>query len=244
MVFKDGDVIRIHYTVKRDGEVFETTREELAVKEGIFDAEHKYKPAVAVIGEHNFFEKVDNELKGMEVGQKKSITLEPKDAFGERKPELVRMVALKEFKRRNITPFPGLVVDLNGAKGRVQSVSGGRVRVDFNPPLAGKTIEFDIEVIEKMAGKEAKAKALAERYFPGAKEVKLSFGNDELTIEGKPESFGNSGGLKKAFTESAFRCLPVKRIKFIEIFEKTEKMAQKSTKNPTKMAKSSRRIAF
>jgi FKBP-type peptidyl-prolyl cis-trans isomerase 2 len=221
MAFQEGDIIRVNYTVKRDSEVFETTREEVAVKEGIFDEKRRYAPAIAIIGEQNFFAKVDEELKNMDVGQKKVVKLEPKDAFGERKPELIRMVALKEFKRRNIVPFPGLVVDLNGLQGRVQSVSGGRVRVDFNHPLAGKAIEFELEVVEKVDGKEQKAQALIERYLSFVKdEVKASFENESLIVEGSAEKLLGSDALRNNFARSALKYLPVKKVKFIEVFDK------------------------
>ncbi|MCD6479101.1 MAG: peptidylprolyl isomerase [Candidatus Diapherotrites archaeon] len=230
MAFQEGDIVRVDYTVKRDGEVFETTREEVAVKEGIFDEKRKYAPAIAIIGEQNFFEKVDNELRGMDVGQKRVVKLEPKDAFGERKPELIRMVALKEFKRRNIVPFPGLVVDLNGLQGRVQSVSGGRVRVDFNHPLAGKDIEFELEVVERIEGKERKAQALIERYFSFAKDdAKASFENDSLVVECSAEKLLGSDALRNSFARSALKCLPVKKVKFVEVFDKEFLDKQKET---------------
>jgi FKBP-type peptidyl-prolyl cis-trans isomerase 2 len=47
-----------------------------------------------------------------------------------------------------MTPYPGMIVSVNRLRGKVLSVSGGRVRVDFNHPLAGKTLRFDVEVVE------------------------------------------------------------------------------------------------
>ena len=171
----------------------------------------------------------------MEVGQKRTVKLEPKDAFGERKPEFIRMVALKEFKRRNIVPFPGLVVELNGLQGRVQSVSGGRVRVDFNHPLAGKAIEFELEVVEKVDGKERKAQALIERYLSFAKdEAKVSFENDCLIVEGSAEKLLGSDALRSNFAKSALKCLPVKKVKFVEVFDKEFLDKQKETEQKAK----------
>lgn len=219
MAFKDGDIVKVHYTALQDNEVFETTREDVAVKEGIFDEKREYKPIVAIIGERNFFEKVDNELKNMNVGEKKRIKLEPKEAFGERNDELVRVVALKEFKKRNIAPFPGLVVDLNGLKGRVQSVSGGRVRVDFNHPLAGKEMEFELEVVEKIEGDESKVKALVEKFFSFAKDdIKFEFKDDVLVVEAPAHKLVGVEGLKRAFAKVALRSTKAKEIKFVESF--------------------------
>ncbi len=219
MAFKDGDIVKVHYTAFQDNEVVETTKEEVAVKEGIFDEKRKYQAAIAVIGERNFFEKVDNELKNMSVGEKKRIKLEPKEAFGERNDELVRVVALKEFKKRNITPFPGLVVDLNGLKGRVQSVSGGRVRVDFNHPLAGKEIEFELEVIEKIEGDENKANALVEKFFSFARDdIKFEFKENALIVEAPAHKLVGVEGLKRAFAKAALKSTKAKEVKFVESF--------------------------
>ncbi len=228
MAFSDGDIVKVHYTAYQDNEAFETTKEDVAVKEGIFDEKREYKPIIAIIGERNFFEKVDEALKNMQVGEKKRITLSPKDAFGERNEELIRVVSLREFKKRNIAPFPGLVVELNGLRGRVQSVSGGRVRVDFNHPLAGKTIEFELEVVEKVEGKENKAKALIEKFFSFAeKDISYAIKDDTLVVEAKADKLVGVEGLKRAFAKAAFKCLNVSKVKIAEIFEKEEK-AEKS----------------
>lgn len=244
MAFDDGDIVKVNYTIKRDGEVFDTTLEKVAIEHGIFNEKRKYEPVVAVIGEGNFFKKVDEELKAMNVGERKIVKLEPKDAFGERKAELVSLVALKEFKRRNIVPYPGLIIDLNGMQGRVQSVSGGRVRVDFNHPLAGQTIEFELEVVEKVESKEKKAEALVERYFANAKEaIKIKLNDSTLSLEA-PAKLSSSEAQRADFAKSAFLCLGVNKVAFTEVFEKEErdkgkKGADAEKANEAKKAKAS-----
>ena len=66
--------------------------------------------------------------------------------FGEREKDLVNIVSLKQFQTNKVNPFPGLVVTLDDVQGTVKAVSGGRVVVDFNHPLAGKDLFYEITV--------------------------------------------------------------------------------------------------
>jgi FKBP-type peptidyl-prolyl cis-trans isomerase SlyD len=80
---------------------------------------------------------------------------------------------------------PGLVVVLeNNLPGRIQSVSGGRVRIDFNHELAGKTLEYELKIEEKIADEKDKIKALFEMVFPRSpvSELKVEKGENETEI--------------------------------------------------------------
>jgi FKBP-type peptidyl-prolyl cis-trans isomerase SlyD len=121
----------------------------------------------------------------MKSGEEKTVVVHPKDAFGEREPELVKLVPLKVFKANGINPAPGLVVVLeNNLPGRVQTVSGGRVRVDFNHELAGRTLEYELKIDEKLTDEKEKIKALFELVFPRmpVKELKIARKEKELEL--------------------------------------------------------------
>ncbi|MEM4598695.1 MAG: peptidylprolyl isomerase [Candidatus Diapherotrites archaeon] len=224
MAFSKGDVIRLNYTIRDSSEVFDTTLESVAIKEGIFQNGKQYEPAIFIVGMPNFFEKVDNEIEAMSVGEKKSIALKPKDAFGERNPDLIKVVPMTEFKRRKIVPFPGLAVDVNGLQGKVQSVSGGRVRVDFNHPLAGKDLYFEAEVVEKIEGDENKAKALVGRYFGKGKGVDAKVVGKKLEVVLNIDKAKNIAMRKNDFVKAALNCISVEEIDIIERFKRvTEK---------------------
>ncbi|MCX8189810.1 MAG: peptidylprolyl isomerase [Candidatus Diapherotrites archaeon] len=220
MASKKGDILRLNYTIRDSSEVFDTTLESVAIKEGIFQKERKYEPAIFIVGMPNFFEKVDGEIEGMSIGEKRTIALEPRDAFGERNPELVRVVPLSEFKRRKVLPFPGLVVDVNGMQGKVQSVSGGRVRVDFNHQLAGKEIFFEAEVLEKVESDEKKAEALVERYFGKEKDVEVKISGKKLDLILNFDKAKNIAMRKNDFVKAALNCLSVDEINIIEKFRR------------------------
>jgi len=240
MVVKDGDIVRLDYTGFDDKkEVFDTTIEKKAVDAGLYNKDRKYKPSVAVIGEKNFFDKVDEEIKKAEKGKKIEITLEPKDSFGERNADHIRMVPLKEFKKQKLMPFPGMPVEVNNMHGRVQTVSGGRVRVDFNHPLAGKTVKYELEVREIITDKEEKVKALLEKYFPFAETTKINHNlkGDELEIVLPEKAQQDSLPLRKAFAESALNHVGLKKVRFVEEYAKQETAKKPEPKKEEKKEK-------
>ena len=175
---KEGDFIRIDYVgrITESKEIFDLTIEDVAKKEKIFKPEINYGPIPVIIGAGIVVGGLENELKKMKVGDKKKIVVKPDDAFGERKSEFIKLVPISEFKKQNIEPYPGMSVNISRLRGRVISVSGGRVRVDFNHPLAGKTLEYDLEIKEKIINKKEKIKAILE-FFLKERNNDISFEN-------------------------------------------------------------------
>lgn len=180
---QNGDVVKINYVGRlEDGEIFDLTYEEVAKKEKVYSPKIKYKPVPIIVGAGFVIPGVDNAIKGMNVHDKKSITVEPKDAFGERDPKLIHVVPQTTFKDQKVEPRQGMIVDFSGMKGRIQSVTGGRVRVDFNNPLAGKTLKYDIEIVEKINDTVDKIKAAFE--FFGLTNLDVSIQSKEAFVKG------------------------------------------------------------
>jgi FKBP-type peptidyl-prolyl cis-trans isomerase 2 len=176
-----GDFIRINYIGSLEsGEIFDLTDEELAKKEKIYNERIKYGPIPIVIGAGFVIPGLDRALLEMGVGEKRSVSIEPKDAFGERDAQLVKTVPQKMFKDQKVEPKQGLIVDFGGMKGRIQSVSGGRVRVDFNNPLAGKTLKYEIEITEKIDEPVKQIKGVFE--FFGIYNADVKIENNEAVI--------------------------------------------------------------
>ena len=183
---KDGDFVKISYTSRSavTGKVFDTTFEEKAKEAGIFEEKRKYAPVLIVIGKGNLVKGLDASLRNMSVGEQKSIELSPQDAFGNRDPNLVRILPLSEFRKRDMDPFPGLVLDLDGTKGTVKSVSGGRVMVDLNHPLAGEKLIYDLKVEENLADDNSKIGAILDSFNLKADSFKLD--GDTLSMTFSP----------------------------------------------------------
>lgn len=180
----DGDFIKITYTGRSavTGGVFDTTDAEKAKQAGIFQEDRKYGPVLIVLGKGHVVKGLENALKGMSVGEQKSIEIQPPDAFGERDPNLVRILPIAEFRKREIEPFPGLLLDLDGRRGVVKSVSGGRVMVDLNHPLAGEKVIYEVKVEEKLADFNSKVNGLLDSFNLKAENIKFENGVLSITF--------------------------------------------------------------
>jgi FKBP-type peptidyl-prolyl cis-trans isomerase 2 len=182
-----GDIILVDYTGRdtTTGTVFDTTVEADAKAAKVFDARITYKPVPISLGKHEMLAALEDEMEKMKVGETRKVVLAPKQAFGERSADRIRIASLKDFREHQLAPHPGMLVEVNGTQGRVQSVSSGRVRVDFNHPLAGKTLEYGITVRQKIDGLAAQTSAFFDKFFPfvAEKDKKVSERDGELSIE-------------------------------------------------------------
>jgi len=147
-MIKEGDFVSLDYVgkIKESGEIFDVTSEEFAKKYNVFDEKVKYKPVVTIVGEKFLIKGVEDSLINKNEGDFYKIEIKSSDAFGERSPELIKLIPIRYFRKEEINPYPGLRVNVDGIFGTVRSVSGGRVIVDFNHPLAGKELEYEIKI--------------------------------------------------------------------------------------------------
>jgi len=170
MVLQNGDFVRIDFTgrIKETGKVFDTTVEKVAKDNDIYDENTKFRAAPIVVGANHVLKGLDEALVGAEVGEKKKVSVPPEKAYGDRDPNLVKIIPMREFKKEGMSPVPGMVVEIDNKMGRVQSVGAGRVRVDFNHGLAGKALDYEVDVKEKVNKAEEKIRLLLELHFPYA----------------------------------------------------------------------------
>ncbi len=187
-----GDVIRLNYTgkVKETGEIFDTTHEEIAKQAGIYREDGVYGPVPIAVGAGHVLKGLDEKLEGLEVGEKYELEIPPEKGFGKRDPKLIKTFTLGQFRRQGLYPFPGMPVEIETEsgrklKGRVMTVSGGRVRVDFNHPYAGKHLVYNVEIIEKIEDPIEKVKALIELRMPKADKEKviIEVGEKDVTVD-------------------------------------------------------------
>jgi FKBP-type peptidyl-prolyl cis-trans isomerase 2 len=183
---KHGEFIKLEYTgkVSGSGEIFDLTSEEEAKKEGIFKEGQIYGPVLVILGAGMIVPGVEKELETMKPGESKEFNVKPEDAFGKRDPRLIKIVSVTQFTRseKPFNPVPGMFVSVNGAQARVQSVSGGRVRVDFNHPLAGKELKYNVRVVSIVSGTLDRAKAVLEHYRISSETV-LETGRLKVKLE-------------------------------------------------------------
>lgn len=124
------------------------------------------KLLVACVGEGMVVKGFDESLEGKEINKKYTIKLSPEQAYGKRHSNLVRMIPMKFFLSQKIMPEPGMTLAMDNNLVKIISVSGGRVMVDFNNPLAGKEIEYEFTIKKIIHDTREKASALL-RFFLG-----------------------------------------------------------------------------
>ena len=235
MSLQKGDFILIDYTakVKETNEVFDTTIEETAKKEHLHKEGEIHEPKLVVIGEGWVLKALDESLTTMEPNKPTTVEIAPKDAFGPRDPEKVKRVPLKQLTAKGTNPVIGMRIDYNGKMASVRSIGAGRVLLDFNPPLAGKTLVYEVTVNKKLETNEEKTAALIHRRIPVVEEAKFKFTIQEktLTVEMPEETFYLEGVqiAKRGIAIDVQKFLPeMAEIKFVETFKAEPKPEAKS----------------
>ncbi|MDI6905155.1 MAG: FKBP-type peptidyl-prolyl cis-trans isomerase [Candidatus Bathyarchaeia archaeon] len=235
MTLRKGDFILIDYVarVKETGEVFDTTIEETAKKERLYKEGEIYEPKLVVIGEGWVLKALDESLTTMEIDKKTSVEIPPEKAFGERDPEKVRRVPLRHLAAKGITPNLGMRIEYNGKMATVRTIGAGRVLLDFNPPLAGKTLVYEVTIQKKLKTIKEKISALIHRRIPVVEESKFKFTVREkaVTIEMPEEAFYLEGiqVAKRGIALDMQRFFPkITTVKFVETF-KTEPKKETKT---------------
>ena len=117
----------------------------------LVDSTFEKKPAELVIGDGNLPAAFEEVIHGMRAGERKVERIEPKDGFGQHNPSNVQRIPKDQFDP-SVELSEGLVVSFQDkAKselpGVVVTIDDTMVTVDFNHPLAGRDLEFEVEIL-------------------------------------------------------------------------------------------------
>lgn len=135
---KEGNTVHVHYTGKlEDGTVFDSSRDR--------------QPLEFTLGEGSVISGFESAVVGMEAGQTKTATIEPEEGYGERRDDMVLQVESDQLPE-GLDPEVGQQLQLQLQNGQqvpvvVTDVTNGTVTIDANHPLAGETLQFDIELV-------------------------------------------------------------------------------------------------
>jgi FKBP-type peptidyl-prolyl cis-trans isomerase 2 len=167
-IVKEGDFILADFVgyTHDDHRLFDTTKEDIAKAENVFDEQEIYQPRLVIVGQGWMVPGVDEALIGMKVGDTKEIMLEPEKAFGVRDASQVRIIPRARIKSDEKL-VRGMRVRIGDQQGTIRHVGGGRVTVDFNPVLAGHTVDYKISVVKKLTSSKQKLEAFVFRRFSG-----------------------------------------------------------------------------
>lgn len=138
-IVQENTTVSVHYTgTLENGEVFDSS----------IDRE----PLSFTVGEGQMIPGFENAVRGMKLNEKKRITIEPKDAYGESIPEMVQTIGKNQLPP-DLNPHVGQQLASQMPDGQqivvtVTDVTENEITIDANHPLAGKTLNFDIEVVK------------------------------------------------------------------------------------------------
>ena len=221
---ENGAFVEIEYTgrIKETGEIFDLTDEKTAKEHKIYNPKTKYGPVTIIIGENMILKGVEETIKTMKPGDTKKTTLDPEHAFGKRDPNLLKVFSLSRFQKQRIHPVVGQFITLsNNLSGRVVSVSAGRVKMDFNHPLSGKTLVYDIKLNTEIKEPSKKIEFMLTGllgYDKKDTEIAISGESAKLSL---PNAAKLSTEIKSKISEQLKKYIP--ELKEIEISEKSDK---------------------
>jgi len=229
MSIQKGDFILINYTakVKETNETFDTTIEETAKKERLHKEGETYEPKLVVVGEGWILKALDETLPNLEIEKTTPIEIPPEKAFGHRDPEKVRLVPLRRLTTRGITPQLGMRLEIDGKLATIRTMGAGRVQLDFNPPLAGKTLVYEVTVQKKLETKDEKIAALIHRRIPAVdvRKFNLEISEAEAVVNVSEEAFYVEGLqlAKRGIATDIQKFFPeITTVKFVEVFKRRE----------------------
>lgn len=136
----------------------------------VVDSSSDTEPLTYLHGSGQIIPGLEKQLEGMNVGQKKDVIVQPADGYGDRDPDNVQEISRDHFGDRELNvgdEFVAVDDEENEIPVRVEKVAGDTITVDFNHPLAGKTLHFSVTIKEVRA---ATADELAHGHAHGADE--------------------------------------------------------------------------
>ena len=117
----------------------------------VFDTSNERQPLEIKVGAGQLIAVFENELLGMSLNERKTFTLEPEDAYGQRNEDLKRDIPRADIPPE-LNPQVGMMVDLQSPEGQqipaqIVHLDEEKLTLDMNHPLAGETLSFEIEVV-------------------------------------------------------------------------------------------------
>jgi len=176
---QSGDVVKLAYTARtvEEGSLVDTTDESVAEDEGVDTEGQEFGPRTIVLGENHIFPDVEQDIFGKAVGDEGTVTVAAADAFGEYDESEVRTVSKDKIPEDD--RYPGAHVQIENEQGHVETIIGGRARVDFNHPLAGEDVEYEYEIVAEVTDREEKAQGILQMML----DVELDLWFEDETVE-------------------------------------------------------------
>jgi FKBP-type peptidyl-prolyl cis-trans isomerase 2 len=191
---KAGDLVLLDYELWAEGpdhpELVDTTREEVARKaEAKLPEGHRFQAQPHLIGGEFFPAGIEAALVGARLEEDVRKEFAPGEAFGERDPKLIelfsreRIARLPEMRREDAELHIGTALTIDGRRGRVTLLTAGRVRVDFNPELAGRKIRGEFKALKRIEAPVERATAVIDLTYGHGQEFDVKVHDGIVTLK-------------------------------------------------------------
>lgn len=188
-----GELVHLDYDLWAEGggrtDLIDTTREDVAQKAQVPASEGRtWGPQPHLIGGEYFPSGIEAALTGIPVGEEVVREFAPAEAFGERDPDLIELFSmheisrLPEMRRENAHLDVGTVLTIEGRRGRVVSMTAARVRVDFNPPFAGRKVKGTFRVVDRITKPAEQVRGIVDLQYGRGSEFHIETDGKTITL--------------------------------------------------------------
>jgi len=211
--------------VQETGTLFDTTHEAVAKENKVFDEKAVYEPLPLLVGRGRLFPGLEKSLADAEVGKEYDLLLTPEEGAGPRDSKLVGLFPMRDFLRQEIMPEIGREVTIKNKTGYISAVTAGRVRVDFNNKLAGRSLKYKYKIVSEPETAQDKLNAVLKMDYGTTDGFSAEFDEKKAVIK-MPDvcKYDQKWLLSKYRVVSDLReLLGLETIQFIEEYAKVEK---------------------
>jgi FKBP-type peptidyl-prolyl cis-trans isomerase 2 len=216
--------------ISETGTLFDTTHAEVAKSNDSFDEKAVYEPVPLLIGSGRLFPGLEKALGAAEIGKEYELVLKSEEAAGPRDPKLVGLFPMRDFLKQEIMPELGLQVTIKNKTGYISAVTAGRVRVDFNNRLAGRTLKYKYKVVSEPQTPQELLTAVLKMDYGNAEGFSGEFDGKKAVVK-LPDvcKYDQRWLLSKYRAVSDLReLLDLELIQFVEEYAKPEKKEEKA----------------
>ena len=222
---EEGTIVHVDYELYNNetGDLIETTREAVAKEHENHQEDRTYEPMVCIVGGGQLIPGFEAALGEAKKGKETEIVIAPVDAYGEKDTEQIETISIDKLVRAVKDPnslYLGAPVTINGRQGQLSYLAAGRARIDYNHPMAGKSLKYSFNIVDVIEGKEDKVTALLQANT-GHSGFEVSFSGDDLSIV-LPQTMlfdTNAAMLKFRLVTTIRDAIECGKVSFIEVHE-------------------------
>ena len=222
---EEGTIVHVEYDLYNveSGDLIETTREDVAKEHEMHQEGRNYTPLVCVVGSGNLISGFEESLLSAKANKDISLEIAPVDAYGEKDPDQIETISIDKLLRHVRDPkslYIGGPVSIEGRQGTLSYLAAGRARIDYNHPMAGRTLKYDYKIVKVIEDKEEKVAALLESNT-GHEGFEVSFDGDDISVI-VPQTmlFDTNAAMQKFRLVTVLRdAVGASKVSFVEVHE-------------------------